>query len=54
MGHILEEVVHTLAEEVGHILVLVGHIPEREVVHNLDLVEVDTDILVQEDTLVDL
>ena len=45
---------HTLAEEVGHILVLVGHIPEREVGRNLDLVEVDTDILVQEDTLADL
>ena len=45
---------HTLAEEVGHILALVGHIPEREVGRNLDLVEVDTDILVQEDTLADL
>ena len=45
---------HTLAEEVGHILVQVGHIPEREVGRNLDLVEVDTDILVQEDTLADL
>ena len=53
MGHILEEVEHTLAEEVGHILELVGHIPELEVGHNLDLVEVDKDTLVQEDTLAD-